>query len=631
MEQLNTNINTEVNAIFSEAVRITYSREINDKLADYSNPNNPDKWKIRLELQSSISKSNLAQFTTLKKGYLDSNFDMIAYSSHCEISKQELIVMSEKSKETDAKPIWGVATVDGTKQLIMLRPIKWFYEDKIIGYFFVVLNEEHLKKFYEIVDIGESSDILLINKSKTILSSRNIEYPVGSTFEYFDDTEDGKMLLNYKTVNIKDKEYLIVNVPLGDWYTISIIPMAYIVKDSLELGIYSVILGTICLVLSIVFSLKVSNKIAKPLKLLISDMEQVKEGILVADVTLGEHELNEISLVVNNFKHMVNNIKLLYNHLKQQIEEQTKQLKETETEEFVNEISAEKVFDFNHIIKMNKALDVKISEKSKELKDKNENIMASIRCASMIQLSILPREELLAKFFKEHFIYWKPRDVVGGDFYWFEQIGENYLIAVIDCTGHGVPGALMTMSASSVLNRIAAESSNMYPADILKNLNKYLKIVLNHHLEMSETESTSAYFDAGLDIGLCLINPRERKLIYSGAKIGLLVCKNSELLTIKGDKQGIGYKTSNNEFDFTNHVIEFDGDEMFYLTTDGYIDQLGGVKSFSFGMKRFKETILENHQKSMEEQKKVLESTIMLYRGNTPQTDDIAVLGFKLY
>ncbi len=259
-----------------------------------------------------------------------------------------------------------------------------------------------------------------------------------------------------------------------------------------------------------------------------------------------------------------------------------------------------------------------------QLNLKNQQIMASIRYASTIQLSILPKEDLLKRHFSEHFVIWKPRDIVGGDFYWFDDIGHGFLVAVVDCTGHGIPGAFMTMTANSVLNRIVEESHLVDPAEILKELNRIVRMTLN------QDSDSKALSDDGLDIGLCYCSPQERRLVFSGARFRLYCSRPDGTVEIKGNRQSIGYQKSKEDYTYTNHEMVLEDDSVFYLVTDGFIDQSGGQKGYSFGKKRLKRIFQENHSLPLIDQKKAIEDCHIDYQAHFDQRDDITLLGFKI-
>lgn len=222
----------------------------------------------------------------------------------------------------------------------------------------------------------------------------------------------------------------------------------------------------------------------------------------------------------------------------------------------------------------------------------------------------------------DYFILWKPRDIVGGDFYWIRRIdSESTLVALIDCTGHGVPGAFMTMAVNSILNHIV-DQNYTEPADVLAELNQQIKATLhrNDHSHMT---------DDGLDIGICRID-NNRHLIFSGAKIPLYIKRDDNVSTIKGNRKSLGYRRSKDDLEFTSHSWEIQDGDTFYMTTDGYIDQNGGERDYPLGRKRLFQTILAEGAKDMVRQEEVIEMLLNEYMGNETQRDDITVLGFSL-
>jgi len=287
---------------------------------------------------------------------------------------------------------------------------------------------------------------------------------------------------------------------------------------------------------------------------------------------------------------------------------------------------------YDELQKHREHLEELVKERTSELKNKNEKIMSSIDYAHRLQLSILPREEKICQYVSQYFITWKPSETVGGDFYWFYCVedpaahkcsSKNFLLAVVDCTGHGVPGAFMTMTANSVLNHIAYNICNNDPAKILQELNRIIRHTLNQ-------DTPTALSDDGLDIGLCFVNFDEKKLIYAGAKLSLFYCTGQNIIEIKGSRQSIGYKRSKQDYQYTNHEIGLEGNQVFYMTTDGYLHQNGEEDNRKFGRERFKEMIRKNHKKNLSHQKELIETTLMKYMGKETQRDDITVVGFKL-
>lgn len=270
----------------------------------------------------------------------------------------------------------------------------------------------------------------------------------------------------------------------------------------------------------------------------------------------------------------------------------------------------------------NQQLEQIVAERTRELTDKNEKILESIRYAMRLQESILPDPEMLRRFFSEYFVVWKPKDIVGGDFYWSHETGGNHLLAVVDCTGHGVPGALMTMTVNALLNHIIEDICCDDPALILKQLNHLLKKTLHqeHH------DST---IDDGLEIGLCLVRPAAGEMLYAGAKLALLVQSvDGTIAIIRGDRQAIGYKRSRLDYTYTWHRIPLEQGTRFYLASDGFLDQNGTGHPFGIGLKTFQHFVEAASSIPLGEQGPYFEEALRGWIGTEIQRDDITLVGF---
>ncbi|MCL6638294.1 MAG: SpoIIE family protein phosphatase [Firmicutes bacterium] len=277
---------------------------------------------------------------------------------------------------------------------------------------------------------------------------------------------------------------------------------------------------------------------------------------------------------------------------------------------------------YKKALQQNQVLENMVLERTRELHEKNQKLLDSIDYAKRIQEAILPSRDTLAGLFKDYFLLWQPRDLVGGDFYWVKKFGGDFLVAVGDCTGHGVPGALMTTVAISILNQIVDGRNKEDPALILKRLNKIIKQTLKQ-------QSRDALTDDGLDIGLCYFDAKNT-LTFAGAKCSLFIRNKDGLRVVKGDRKSIGYVRTAGDYSFTNTFIDVAGNDLFYLTTDGCIDQNGGPKNYSFGIRRFVAIIDSGHEKPLPEQGEIFSRELLRYMGDESQRDDITVLGFKL-
>ena len=273
-------------------------------------------------------------------------------------------------------------------------------------------------------------------------------------------------------------------------------------------------------------------------------------------------------------------------------------------------------------IMLSQELERQVQERTSELQEKNTNIMDSIDYAKRLQETIIPEDREMEEAFSAFFVLWQPRDPVGGDFYWLKKKGSDYILAVADCTGHGVPGALMTMAVSSILNHIVDEICSDDPTVIFKELNARMKSALH--------KKSNQITDDGVDIGICHL--KEGKfLTFAGARIALYVQRaGGGLEVIQGDKQSIGYRKSEANFDFKKVCLDVNEGDKFYMTTDGFIDQNGGPKDYPFGKKRFAALINDYGHLPLAEQRQVFEQAFAGYKQEELQRDDITLIGFQL-
>jgi serine phosphatase RsbU (regulator of sigma subunit) len=265
-----------------------------------------------------------------------------------------------------------------------------------------------------------------------------------------------------------------------------------------------------------------------------------------------------------------------------------------------------------------------LAKVNEELVHKNTNITSSIKYALRMQQAILPTEEEMAQISKDYFALYLPKDIVSGDFYWYAKIREQHLVAAIDCTGHGVPGAFMSMIANTLLDEIVNQKEVTDPASILEQLHKGVRIALNQDVSNNND---------GMDMCLCTLEKQidgQTKILFSGAKNSLYYVKEGDYNTIEADRRSIGGQDSRNPSPFQTHTLMLNTGDVFYLSTDGYIDQAGGVKRMAFSRKRLIEYIKENWQKSMQEQRDIFQDALMRHQGNIPQRDDITLIGFRV-
>jgi serine phosphatase RsbU (regulator of sigma subunit) len=285
---------------------------------------------------------------------------------------------------------------------------------------------------------------------------------------------------------------------------------------------------------------------------------------------------------------------------------------------------------YKKLAEYNRTLEQRVEERTEVLNDTlneveaaNQKIMESIQYAQMIQTSLLPNLKEVRTYLPSSFFIWMPRDIVGGDIFYTESFKKGFVVAVIDCTGHGVPGAFMTMIASSALRRVIHDEGFYIPGEILKRLNFIVKTSLQQDTEY-------ALSDDGLDAAICFVEIATKTLIFSGARVPLVYIHNEKLSTVKGDRQSIGYKKSDLGFNFTNHKIAIEKGMCFYIATDGFADQLGEQTARRFGTGRYKELLRENAAKPFQKQKEILLEAFNEHKGMAERQDDITIVGFSV-
>jgi ligand-binding sensor domain-containing protein/serine phosphatase RsbU (regulator of sigma subunit) len=276
------------------------------------------------------------------------------------------------------------------------------------------------------------------------------------------------------------------------------------------------------------------------------------------------------------------------------------------------------------IKKENKILENKVAERTKELEEKNRDITSSIEYAKRIQEAILPSKGLIFSRFTKAFILYRPKDIVSGDFYWYGEKNGYKIFAIVDCTGHGVPGAFMSMIGHNLIHQIVQEKGIVDPGAILNNLHKGVQ----EALRQGENEINT---NDGMDISLMAVNDSERVIRWAGANRPLiLIDARGSLTKYDGNKFPVGgVQLDVNRF-FTTHTIKCESGTMAYMFTDGYADQFGGEKGKKFMVKRFYNLLLSIHEKPTEEQKIILEDNLERWRQNQEQVDDVLVAGVAI-
>ncbi len=276
------------------------------------------------------------------------------------------------------------------------------------------------------------------------------------------------------------------------------------------------------------------------------------------------------------------------------------------------------------IEKEKKILEQKVAERTEELAQKNKDITSSIQYAKRIQQAILPTNEQIQKYFPESFVLFKPKDIVSGDFYWFGEKNGRQIAACVDCTGHGVPGAFMSMIGANLLNQIILENGITEPAAILSALNLGVRSALKQDTH-NEIETTD-----GMDIAICSIDQEKREVQFASALRHLVLISDHAIEKIDGDKFSIGGGKFGTESVFTNHSKVLKKGDMLYMFSDGYADQFGGEKGKKLMIKKLHESLLNIHGITVAEQRTALDKTFEDWRGTHSQVDDVLVIGIRL-
>jgi serine phosphatase RsbU (regulator of sigma subunit)/Tfp pilus assembly protein PilF len=263
-----------------------------------------------------------------------------------------------------------------------------------------------------------------------------------------------------------------------------------------------------------------------------------------------------------------------------------------------------------------------------QLEEKNTEILDSITYAKRIQDAILPADELVKELLPNSFILYKPKDIVAGDFYWMEQQGDHVLFAAADCTGHGVPGAMVSVVCHNAMNRVVKEFRLTKPGEILDKTRELIINQLNK-AENSEPISMNNIRD-GMDIALCVLNTKTNQLHYAGAHNPLWILRNGdeEIEETKADKQPIG-KVDNPQ-DYETHQVQLNEGDSIYIFSDGFADQFGGEKGKKLKYKPFKQLLVSLKDETMENQLEILESKFETWKGNLEQVDDVCIIGVKI-
>jgi serine phosphatase RsbU (regulator of sigma subunit) len=358
-------------------------------------------------------------------------------------------------------------------------------------------------------------------------------------------------------------------------------------------------------------------------------LEQFQQGLLLAlEAKTKQKQMRLHQLFYTTFKKLDNTDKALQNfekfyELKTQLlsDEASNNIKKIQSR-FEKEKSEKET-------EIERLKNVELKKANAIIEQKNKDITDSINYAKRIQLAILPSTETLESCFKNYFVFYQPKDIVSGDFYWAVRSKNSKtnkvlsIIAAVDCTGHGVPGAFMSMLGNTLLNQTIVNPSVVQPSDVLDYLNEKLP-------ENLKSTGQDQNIRDGMDMSLCIFDFQDMKLEFAGANNPCLIIRDGKLIEIKGDKQAISASNDIEKKKFTNNIFDLKKNDCIYLFTDGYADQFGGSKGKKFKYRQLQELLLNNSDKPLEQQKNILEKTMQDWKGKLEQVDDILVIGVRV-
>lgn len=377
-------------------------------------------------------------------------------------------------------------------------------------------------------------------------------------------------------------------MPQIGWYTIALVDFSHVMKTTSFLPIILASLLALLAVIAVI-GYAINRMVLRPLNLLTGAAGQVAEGRY--DIALPVLHKDEIGVLTQSFNSMAATVREHTAHLEERVLQRTRELT-----------------DANQLLEASQS-----------------RIMESLQYARILQAAILPDPQRFDRIFADWSVQYQPCDLVGGDLYWLHEADNGkVLLAVLDCTGHGVPGAFMTMTVNSVLNHIVDTLCADDPGRILQEANRLLQETLRLR------QDGESLVDAGLDIGLCCIDLEQQSLTFAGAGISLYYADDQQVSEIKGDRQRVGYSGSDLQFVYQNHHLALNSAVACYLTTDGFLDEGGGPKGYGFGTARFRELLSENRGLDMQCQFAAFAQRMDAWRGTRNQRDDITVLAFRL-
>ena len=391
-------------------------------------------------------------------------------------------------------------------------------------------------------------------------------------------------------------------IPELEWHVVSAVDLhaAQVINGR---WIAAGIAGVVALfgVLLVVFGYGVDRLVLQPLNKLHHSATVLSRGEY--DVSLPPAGDDEIGDLTRAFGVMVEQVKSHTRELEARVEERTQALQEQ-----------------SRLLEQAKEqAEAAHAEKAEAL----HNVMESIQYAQTIQQASLSTQEQLRELAPESFTLWQPKDVISGDMIWSAAVEDGFVLAVVDCTGHGVPGGIMTMAAVSALDRVVSLHGVREPQRVLQGVSRVVQGLLAN-------QAPEEFSEDGLDMGLCVYSRTQSTLYFTGSRLGLLYDDGDGLRELKGDRQSLGYPSSDPDYPFQTHAIAIHGRLQIYLTTDGLVDQIGEETGLPLGKRRLRTFLQQMGEADPNEQKQALQAMLSSFQGGEEQRDDITVVGLRL-
>jgi len=432
-------------------------------------------------------------------------------------------------------------------------------------------------------------------------------------------TKSSEQILSREKGSYMQYDYIYMDRKGSDLYRSSVIRIitdrsidqAILRKELLKFLL--IFLITVTAVLALIY--RKTRVITDPIKKLVEKVMSISDrNLSVRAEVMGN---NEITTLSQKFNIMIEQLESYYYELEEKVRERTAQIQhqKEEIEAQRDAIESQK----NILADINQNL----QKAYVEIEDQKKAIMDSIYYARRIQNAILPPDDYVKKALPDSFILYLPKDIVSGDFYWIAQRKGKTVFAAVDCTGHGVPGAFMSIVGNNQLNYAVNIVSQTSPAEILNSLN----YGVTHTLR--QTKNSTPVRD-GMDIALCVLDFEKRKLEYAGAYNPVYLVRNGELITYKADKVPIGAFIDEELHEYTNNSIDLQAGDMIFISSDGFEDQFGGEQNKKFMVSRFRNLLLSIAPEPVDRQKELLNQAFLDWKGDNEQVDDILVIGVKI-